>query len=189
MVTLWQICKCSSQEGSLRLAVLGPKQFEALEDLGSIPQLTWSLKAPVQGLGWPLLVSTLCLLSLFCLPTPQNMSLWQGALSRQGDCVRMSRQARSRHLCYQRSKYTSQTASLSWSFVFKFRWSCVVSLVTTLVGTAKIKTKVKKNISKGIWVEWGLPRLMRTLVSVPKFLGHINLPESVAAYSCLEFKE
>lgn len=48
LVTLWQICKCSSQEGSLRLAVLGLKQFEALEDRGSrgsILQLTWPLKA------------------------------------------------------------------------------------------------------------------------------------------------
>lgn len=88
MVTLWQICKCSSQEGSLRLAVLGPKQFEALEDPGSrgsrIPSSHGRSQlsvAPVQSLRQSLLVSTIHLLPLFCLPTPhlqnilsQNMS-------------------------------------------------------------------------------------------------------------------
>lgn len=152
MVTLWQICKCSSQEDSLRLVVLGPKQFEALGGPGYRGFLSPAHMAAQSSSSRPRMTSSGLHnpSSTFILPPNSSEyvlvtgSIIQARRLCEDDQTPAWVWIRSGRLHYRRSKYTSQAAFFSWSFVFKFCWSCIVvlsSLVTTLVGTAKSKTK------------------------------------------------
>lgn len=142
MVTLWQICKCSSQEGSLRLAVLGLKQFEALEDQGSrgsILQLTWPLKAVCSSGSKPRTTSSGLHNPSPTFILPLNSSFAKYPFSEYVLVTGSIIQAKK--LCD--NEKTPESGSGADADV-TFRWSCIVvlsSLVTTLVGIVHTASK------------------------------------------------
>lgn len=142
MVTLWQICKCSSQEGSLRLAVLGLKQFEALEDRGSrgsILQLTWPLKAVCSSGSKPRTTSSGLHNPSPTFILPLNSSFAKYPFSEYVLVTGSIIQAKK--LC--ENEKPPESGSRADADV-TFRWSCIVvlsSLVTTLVGIVHTASK------------------------------------------------